>query len=597
MKQFNKQVLWLMVLGMVVMPLQADNDENKESLFLFDANTGSCEEYIPEQKNPSHLEGKDQSYFNIHDWIASHVLPKQNNQFSKQNDQPSSGKVGNYITSQDGIAQAFSITGSFINTVFMTGVAAYVYMYVNQNTKDFIGNQTMQTYYPGDIKTTLADVAGLTGAKAEMQDILSYFENPKAYQKMGAKVPKGVLMNGSPGNGKTLLAKAFAGEVNVPFISVGGSSFVQIYGGLGAARVRDLFKIAQQLSEQYGGCIIFIDEIDAVAQKRTSSTGSDREHDQTVAQLLESMDGLEKAESPIIVLGATNRSELLDPAIVRPGRFDRKVEIAKPFVKDRVALITLALENIKYNKNIDIESIARVTAGFSGAELTGLVNDAAILAVADKRKFVVTKDLELAFDHIVLGREISGMDQSHEARWNTAIHEAGHTVGWIFGNNQKYIVHKASITPRSHTLGVVWATPLEELYSSTEDEMRSRIVVALSGGLAEQAFGFDKSTGMSNDISKAFDTAYNMVARHGMSDDLHYIYDKKLPADISSSVYKEAKKIVDECLVVAKDLIASRKTEIEKIAKLLMEKGTVFGYELYELLDLPLPKSEVSSAV
>ena len=431
-----------------------------------------------------------------------------------------------------------------------------------------------------------------------MQDILSYLKNPKAYKKIGAKVPKGILMNGGPGNGKTLIAKAFAGTVNVPFISVAGSSFVQMYVGLGAARVRDLFKKALQLSEQYGGCIIFIDEIDAVATKRSASAGgAEREHDQTVAQLLECMDGLQSQEHPIIVLGATNRADLLDPAIKRPGRFDRKVEITKPLVKDRIALINIALENVRYAQNIDIESLARITSGFSGAELAGLVNDAAVLAVADKRKYVETQDLELAFDHITLGREITGMDRTNEDRWITAIHEAGHAAGLMFGHNSKYVVHKASIIPRSKTLGIVYYVPLREMYKSTEDEMRARIVVALCGGLAEQAFGFDKSTGPRGDIAQAFDIAYEMVAMYGMSEELNYIYDQKLPTDISSPIYKEAKKIVDECSIVAKDLIASHKKEIEMIAQLLMKKGTVLGQELYELVGLSVPTIPVSGAI
>jgi cell division protease FtsH len=544
MNKLKKQILHLMMLVMVILPLQGQDQ-------------------VPQPQK--------QSYF---------------------------GKVGSYVSSDAGIEQMISITGSFTSSVVLAAIGAYVYMYVNQNTKDFIGNQTMQIYYPGDIKTTLDDVAGLSGAKADMQDILSYLKNPKAYKKMGAKVPKGVLMNGGPGNGKTLLAKAFAGTVNVPFISVAGSSFMQMYVGLGAVRVRDLFKKARQLSEQYGGCVIFIDEIDAVATKRSDSpVGAKSEHDQTVAQLLECMDGLESHQHPIIVLGATNRADLLDPAIKRPGRFDRKVEITKPQVKDRIALINIALEHVKYAQNINIEGLARITSGFSGAELAGLVNDAAILAVADKRKCVENKDLELAFDHITLGREITGMDRTNEDRWTTAIHEAGHAVGLMFGHNQKYVVHKASIIPRSKTLGIVYYVPLREMYKSTEDEMRARIVVALSGGLAEQAFGFDKSTGPRGDISQAFDIAYDMVAMYGMSEELNYIYDQKLPTDISSPIYKEAKKIVDECLIVAKDLIASHKTEIEMIAQLLMKKGTVLGQELYELVGLPLPTIEVSAAV
>ncbi len=480
-------------------------------------------------------------------------------------------------------------------------IAAHVYMYVQQHTKDTIGNQTMQVYYPGDITTKLADIAGLMGAKADLQEIISYLKNSKKYKKIGAKIPSGVLMNGSPGNGKTLLAKAVAGEVNCPFISVAGSSFVQMYAGLGATRVRDLFAKAERLSEQYGGCIIFIDEIDAVARKRSGvGSGPDREHDQTVAQLLECMDGLQKHKNPIVVVGATNRAELLDAAIVRSGRFDRKIEVTKPLLKDRVTLIKLALKSVKYNKNIDIERLARITAGFSGAGLVGLVNDAAILAVTDNRAAIGIQDIELAFDHIVLGREIKGMDQTDADKWKIALHEAAHAVGWLFGNNPNYIVHKASITPRSHTLGVVWATQLRESYALTEGEMRSKIVVLLCGGLGEQLFGFGKSTGPSSDLAQARSLAYDMVVKYGMSEKLNYIsydeIDHRLPNDIATEVHKEVQKIVDECFVVAQDLVALRKHEIEMIAKLLMQKGTVLGDDIYQLVGLPVPSIDLAIA-
>lgn len=499
-------------------------------------------------------------------------------------------KVGNYLGSDAGISQTINFTGQASIAVGM----AFFYLYLQQHTKDMVGNQTMHIYYPGDIKLKLTDVAGLAGAKAEMQDIISYLENPKMFNKIGAKATKGVLLNGSPGNGKTLLVKALAGEVNCPCISVAGSSFVQMYVGLGAARVRDLFGFADKLAAQYGACIIFIDEIDAVGKKRSAGgVGADREHDQTVAQLLECMDGLQKHDNPIIVLAATNRAELLDSALVRPGRFDRKVEITKPLVKDRVELIKIALKTVKHLKNIDIDSVSRITSGFSGAELAGLINDAAILAASDGRKFVETCDIELAFDHMKLGREIEGMDRTDEENWETAIHEAGHAAGWIFGNNPKYMVHKASITPRSHTLGIVWATPLHELHSSTETEMRARIVVGLCGGLAEQEFGFGKSTGLSQDLRNARRIAYDMVVSYGMSEKLNYIsydeIDDRLPNDIATEVHQEVKKIIDECFIVAKTLVALHKQDIEKIANLLMEKGTVLGAEIYELVGLPVP--------
>lgn len=472
-------------------------------------------------------------------------------------------------------------------------IGAYIYMYVQQNTKDMIGNQAMQIYYPGDITTKLDDVAGLAGAKADMQDIISCLQNPVKYQKIGARIPSGVLMNGGPGNGKTLLAKAVAGEVNCPFISVAGASFIQMYVGLGAARVRDLFALAEQLSAEYGACIIFIDEIDAVGQKRSSGSGMDREHDQTVAQLLECMDGIAKQQNPIIVLAATNRAELLDPALTRPGRFDRKVEVTKPLKKDRITLIKNALESVKYSKNIDVERLARITSGFSGAQLATLINDAAVLAVSDNRKVIGVQDIELAFDHIVLGREIQGMERTDTEKWVTAVHEAGHAAAWLFGNNPKYIVHKASITPRSHTLGVVWATPLRESYEMTESEMKARIVVSMCGGLAEQAFGFGKSTGLSSDLATARSIAYDMVVKYGMSEKLNYLsydeIDDRLPNDIATEVHKEVQKIIDECFAVAKNLVASRKNEIEQIARLLMQKGTVLGDDIYKLVGLQVP--------
>ena len=499
-------------------------------------------------------------------------------------------KVGNYLGSDAGIELILSFTGQASIAVGM----AFFYLYLQQHTKDMVGNQTMHIYYPGDIKLKLTDIAGLAGAKAEMQDIISYLEHPKMYNKIGAKPTKGILLNGSPGNGKTLLVKAVAGEVNCPCISVAGSSFVQMYVGLGAARVRDVFGLADKLAAQYGACIIFIDEIDAVGKKRSAGgVGADREHDQTVAQLLECMDGLQKHDNPIIVLAATNRAELLDSALVRPGRFDRKVEVTKPLVKDRIALIKIALKDVKHLKTIDIDSLARITSGFSGAELAGLINDAAILAASDGRKFVETCDIELAFDHMKLGREIEGMDQTDQENWETAIHEAGHAVGWLFGNNPKYMVHKASITPRSHTLGIVYATSLHESHTLTETEMRARIVVSLCGGLAEQEFKFGKSTGLSQDLRQARRIAYDMVVSYGMSEKLNYLsydeIDNNLPNDIATEVHKEVQKIIDECFVVAQKLVALHKQDIAKIANLLMEKGTVLGAEIYEVVGLPVP--------
>lgn len=496
-------------------------------------------------------------------------------------------KVTDYLESPVGIEATFSTIFSATITIGLT----YWIMKMLKSSNDTL-QLDMQIYYPEEISTRFTDVAGLAGAKADMQDIILYLQNPDRFHLVGAQIPKGVLMNGSAGNGKTLLAKAVAGEVDCPFISSCGSTFEQMYVGVGALHVRELFATARRLAGKYGACIIFIDEIDALAGKRSAHSG-DKDHGQTVAQLLQCMDGLEEYKNPVIVIGATNRIETLDHAVIRPGRFDRIVNVTKPCIKDRVELISIILEKGSYDPSLNIERLARMTGGFSGAELTHLMNEAAILATVRYSDYIELQDLELAFDHITLGREILGMQQSDATRWKTAIHEAGHAAGWLFGNSKKYIIHKASIIPRAHTLGVVYVMPLLESYESTEEEMRAMITVCLCGGLAEQAFGFGKSTGVCSDLAKARSIAYDMVVKYGMSEKLNYLsYDEidvYLPNDIATEVYKEVQKIVEESFVVAKKLINFYKNEIEAIASLLMEKGTLLGDEIYELVGLPCP--------
>lgn len=452
----------------------------------------------------------------------------------------------------------------------------------------------MTIYYPGNITTTFEDVAGNAGTKADVQDIMAYLKNPEKFAAMGAKVPKGLLMNGSPGNGKTLMARAIAGQVNCPFISVSGASFAEMYVGVGAVRVRLLFSEAKSLAEQYGACLIFIDEIDAVAQKR-SGAGSpgDRDFNQTIAQLLQSMDGLQQNENPIIVIAATNRMEALDPAILRPGRFDRKVDVKKPEIKDRVILLKNALKKVPHVNDLSLISIARLTSGFSGAQLTQLINEAAILAVQAGRTMVTKDDIELAYDHVTLGREISGMELNQDDKWVTAVHEAGHAVGYLFGDTDRFAIHKASIVPRANTLGVVWAITLHESHNYIEKDMRAKIVVALCGTLAEKEFGYSKSTGPSSDLAKARAIAYDMVVKYGMSNKMSYIsydeIDHHLPNDIATEIHREVQRIIDECLIFAQKIVSIHKKDIENIALLLMKKGTVLGDEIYQLVHLPVP--------
>ncbi len=491
-----------------------------------------------------------------------------------------------YWASEDGIEMMFMMG---LGTV---GYAAFMYTMTKLQESILGGKQDMQIFYPGDITTKFSDVAGLHEAKADVQDIVSYLQDPKKYTDKGAKVPKGVLMNGGPGNGKTLLAKAVAGEVNCPFISISGSSFIQMFVGVGAARVRDLFLYANLLSARYGACIIFIDEIDAVGQKR-GVLNSHVEYEQTLNQLLQCMDGINAKANPIIVLGATNRVDSLDEALIRPGRFDRVVEVTKPNYADRVELVNISLRTLQYASDMDVCRIARGTRGFSGAQLANLFNEAVILAANEDRDTITMQDVDTAFDNIILGRPKNNMDIPEQEQWRTAVHEAGHCAGFLFNQDIKYAIHKVSVTPRSQTLGFVYPILLQENVNPTILSMKAELIMLLCGGLAEQACGLSHSTGLSNDLLKARALAYEMVVYHGMGENLSYIsyaqIDKLLPNDIATKVHQEIENIIIECREQARALIAAHKDDIEKIARLLIEKGTVVGNEVYELVGLPLP--------
>lgn len=446
-------------------------------------------------------------------------------------------------------------------------------------------------YKPGEIRTKFSDVAGLDNAKEDVLDIVNFLKNPKAFKEMGAQIPKGILMSGPPGNGKTLLAKAIAGEVECPFLSVSGSEFIEAIVGIGASRVRDLFAKAKELSP----CVIFIDEIDVVGKKRSSHSmgGGSDEQAQTLAQLLIEMDGFDVNEHPIIMIAATNRPDVLDSAITRPGRFDREVTVRKPFLIDRVKILNTHLKKIKVIEDLDVQKIARATQGFSGADLARLVNDAAILAVNQKSKHVKMSHIDLAYDHIILGRETQAMSQLDIDLYSTAIHEAGHAIGYIFLEHTDPL-HKVTITPRSKTLGTTHSLPLREKYSNSEIEMKERIVVCLAGGIAEQEFNLGKNTGVASDLKNARSIAYQMVVEYGMAENLRYIsysdFEHMLPNDVATKVHDEIQKIIDECYEQAEQLIKDHRDDVEQLAYLLLEKGTVYGDEVYELFGLEVPE-------
>lgn len=499
---------------------------------------------------------------------------------------------------------AFVLAGYLTQDYWLKPIQGYITKYMNQhgeknnnNKKDDNGladftKSRARIYKPGDIKTRFKDVAGLLAAKLDVFDIMQFLKDPKAYNDMGAKIPKGMLMQGPPGVGKTLFAKAIAGEVGCPFISVCASEFGEMFVGVGAARVRDLFAKAKELAP----CILFIDEFDAIGKKRTAGFGgSGDEQAQTLGQLLTLMDGFDMQKYPIIVIAATNRAEVLDPAVLRPGRFDRIVEVGLPYLKDRIDILHVHLGNVKKSDEIDVPLIARATMGFSGAELAHLINEAAILAVNDKATCVEMKHIDQAYDNITLGRETQGMDTISEDMWETAIHEAGHSILRVFLEHTEPL-YKVTITPRGGALGISYSLPLREKYSNSEIEMKEQIIVCLGGGLAEQEFGFGKTGGLSSDLKSARKIAYKMVTKYGMAEELRYMsyadMEHHVSNDVLTKIDAEVKKIIDECYEASQALVKEHRTEIEQLANMLMDQGTVFGDVVYKMCGVPEPKIE-----
>ena len=462
----------------------------------------------------------------------------------------------------------------------------------DDNMLDFAKTKA-RIYKPGEMKVRLKDVAGMQAAKLDVYDIMQFLKNPKKYTDMGARIPKGVLLQGPPGTGKTLLAKALAGEVECPFISVCASEFAEMFVGVASARLRDLFAKAKELAP----CIIFFDEFDAIARKRSGSsmgTGSD-DQAQTIAQLLTLMDGFDMQKNPIIVIAATNRAEVLDPALLRPGRFDRIVQVDLPYLHDRIEILKVHLQGVKKSDQIDIPLIARVTMGFSGAELANLINEAAILAANQDAECVQMTHIDQAYDNITLGRETLGMEKIDEDMWETAVHEAGHSIVRVFLDHA-HPLYKVTIAPRGGALGISYSLPLREKYSMSESEMKAQIIVCLAGGLAEQEFNFGKKIGLASDLKKAHKIAYEMVVHYGMSDELRYIsyadVDHMLPNDIATKVHQEVQKIIDECYEKSQEMVQEHRVEIGQLAEMLMEQGTVFGDVVYRLCNVPEPKIE-----
>ena len=447
-------------------------------------------------------------------------------------------------------------------------------------------------------KVTFADVAGADEAKQELEEIIDFLKDPAKFQRLGGKIPRGVLMVGPPGTGKTLLARAVAGEADVPFFSISGSDFVEMFVGVGASRVRDMFAQAKKNAP----CLLFIDEIDAVGRHRGAGLGGGNdEREQTLNQLLVEMDGFEDKEN-VIVIAATNRPDVLDPALLRPGRFDRQVTVTNPDKKGREEILKVHVKKVPLAKDVKLSVIARGTPGFSGADLANLVNEAALLAARKNKTKVTSKDFDEAKDKVLMGAERKSMAMDDNEKKLTAYHEAGHAICSLFVEETDPI-HKATIIPRGRALGMVQQLPEKDQYSYSKTKMLSRLIIMMGGRVAEELkFGPKKITsGASSDIAAATNLARSMVTEWGMSDKLGPVLYAENTGEVflgksvtqSRNMSEETAKLVDaeiKSLVVnayqeATRLLTEHKADWEKLSEALIEYETLSGEEIKDLLD------------
>jgi cell division protease FtsH len=451
-------------------------------------------------------------------------------------------------------------------------------------------------------KVTFADVAGVDEAKDEVEEIIAFLKDPKKFQRLGGRIPKGVLMIGPPGTGKTLLARAIAGEAGVPFFSISGSDFVEMFVGVGASRVRDLF----EQGKKHAPCIIFIDEIDAVGRHRGAGLGGGHdEREQTLNQLLVEMDGFESNEG-VIIIAATNRPDVLDPAILRPGRFDRRITVSRPDVRGREGILRVHTKRVPLSPDVDLETIARGTPGFAGADLENLVNEAALLAARQDKDAVAMADFEMAKDKVYMGTERRSMVISDEEKWNTAVHESGHTLISLLIKHHDP-VHKVTIIPRGPALGLTWHLPKGDSHGKTKDQAESEIAVLLGGRIAEEVVFGKLSTGAGNDIERSTELARRMVCEWGMSEKLGPLsYGKReeqvfLGRDYGSrtqdyseqtaqEIDQEVRAIVHKQYVRVKEALGESRDKLEQLARVLVERETLDAEEIaavFEGRDLP----------
>lgn len=493
----------------------------------------------------------------------------------------------------------------FLNSVFpvLLAVIVMVFFFVMMNNQNAGGgNSKMMNFGKsrarlslGDNKTTLQDVAGLKEEKEDLEEIIEFLKNPGKFTRVGARIPKGVLLEGAPGTGKTLLAKAIAGEAGVPFFSISGSDFVEMFVGVGASRVRDLFEEAKR----HAPCIIFIDEIDAVARRRgTGMGGGHDEREQTLNQLLVEMDGFGVNEG-IIVLAATNRVDILDPAILRPGRFDRKISVNRPDVGGREEILMVHAKNRPLAEDVDLKQVAQTTAGFTGADLENLLNEASIMAAKEERAFIIQDDIKRAFIKVGIGAEKKSRVISDKEKKITAYHEAGHAILFHVLPDVGPVYTVSIIPTGNGAAGYTMPLPEKDEMFITKGQLLQDIMVSLGGRIAEEIIFGDITTGASSDIKKATSAARDMVTKYGMSENIGVInynsdddevfigrdlaHAKNHSELISGEIDREVKAIIDECYKKAKDIILAHMDVLHHCAELLIVKEKI-GREEFEAL-------------
>ena len=492
----------------------------------------------------------------------------------------------------------WGIVISWFPMILLIGVWVYFMRQASSgNNKAMSFGKSRARLIENNKKVTFADVAGCDESKQELEEIIDFLKDPSKFQRLGGRIPKGVLMVGPPGTGKTLLAKAVAGEANVPFFSISGSDFVEMFVGVGASRVRDMFAQAKKNAP----CLLFIDEIDAVGRHRGAGLGGGNdEREQTLNQLLVEMDGFDDNQS-VILIAATNRPDVLDPALLRPGRFDRQVTVSNPDIKGREEILKVHVKKVPLAKDVNLTTVARGTPGFSGADLANLVNEAALLAARKNKRKVTLKDFDEAKDKVLMGAERKSMAMDDREKMNTAYHEAGHAICSLYTEGSDPI-HKATIIPRGRALGMVQQLPEKDRYSIPRQQMMSRLIVAMGGRVAEEMkFGYDAVTsGASGDIQMATNLARSMVTEWGMSDALGPVLyaensgevflgksvtqNQNMSEETARLVDAEIKRLVTEGYEGARKLLKEKEKEWTMLAEALIEYETLTGDEIKQVI-------------